>query len=39
MVVLWFLKNVIVVDGSGMNGWFLLVLMTTLAFCLGCFLV
>jgi hypothetical protein len=35
MVVPWFLQNLIVVDGCGMDGWFLLVLMTILAFCLG----
>jgi hypothetical protein len=28
MVVLWILQNLIVVDGCGMDGWFLLVLMT-----------
>ncbi len=28
MVVPWFLQNLIVVDGCGMDGWFLLVLMT-----------
>jgi hypothetical protein len=39
MVVLRFLQNLIVVDGCGMDGWFLLVLMITLAFCLGCLLV
>ncbi len=27
MVVLWFLQNLIVVDGCGMDGWFLLVFM------------
>jgi len=39
MVVPWFLQNFIGVDGWGMEGWFLLVLMTILAFCLGCLLV
>jgi hypothetical protein len=32
MVVPWFLQNFIGVDGWGMEGWFLLVLMTILAF-------
>jgi hypothetical protein len=35
----WFLQNFIGVDGWGMDGWFLLVLMTIFAFCLGCLLV
>jgi hypothetical protein len=39
MVVLWFLQNLIVVDGCGMDGWFLLVSVTIFAFCLGCLLV
>ncbi len=30
MVLLLFLRNFIVVDGCGMDGWFLLVLMTIL---------
>ncbi len=39
MVVPWFLQNLIGVDGCGMDGWFLLVLMTLFAFCLGFLLV
>ncbi len=35
----WLLQNFIGVDGWGMDGWFLLVLIANLAFCLGCVLV
>jgi hypothetical protein len=39
MVVPWFFQNFTEVDGWGLDGWFFLVLMTILAFCLGCSLV
>jgi hypothetical protein len=39
MVVPWFLQNFTGVDGWVLGGWFLLVLMTILAVCLGCLFV
>ncbi len=36
MVVPWFLQNFTGIDSWGLDGWFLLVLLTILAFCLGC---
>jgi hypothetical protein len=39
MVVPWFLQNFTGVDGWALDGWFLLVLMTILSFCLSCSLV
>jgi hypothetical protein len=39
MVVPWCLQNLIGVDGCGMDGWFLLVLMTIFVSCLGFLLV